>query len=391
MQFRLSSALATLVLFTFGCDASSTHSMTEPAQDAHVASDAGRTMRPNTDAELDLAVDGGALTDQFLTTDATTMDATTPSPSVDAMALTPDSSLPPPVCPGDSETSCSAICDTLIGCLVGEDCGGLDSESASELSASCVESCGFNSVTQELLCSDRNARCETILEELYEVDESLNALCNYDSSFSESQQNACRDICALTQRCANIQGADAEATQTCWYQCLRDGNYNALDCISNLACDANFLDGTQACLQGRIAYPPLITDCSGLCEHIGECDAGQTIPLTQSSSTCIDACSDALSTDAQIACSGLLSCDLTQASLDSCVSDNQDAPTCNMACRRILECANADNPFGVTENGLASCIADCENGSSQRERRCSFETPCGSDYVDNLRTCGMQP
>ena len=75
-------------------------------------------------------------------------------------------------------------------CLVGDGCLGIREDDRNGLLAACERTCGFNTATRNLLCNATPNDCSSILTSLYEADQTLNALCNFDDTFSEEPQNA---------------------------------------------------------------------------------------------------------------------------------------------------------------------------------------------------------
>ena len=386
--------LCLTLLSTVGCSSSSPDEINPPQQDGQIAdtpdasqdiADAIAYDQGIEDAQSPSADAGSTLQDGSMPADAF-LDQSVP----DAAIPQADSMLPPAACVNRPERSCTDICNQLTDCLVGDGCLGIQPQDQSQLLASCERSCGFNTNTRNLLCSAETLTCDEILDSLYESDEALNALCNYEESFSPEQQDNCRAICEHTASCTTQMGLESEPPQACRFQCLSAANYDALDCVTGVVCDERFEAAVQACVQGRRSFPPLITDCTTLCDEITSCSLDvETIFGETDNASCIDLCTSRLTTSASIACVGEKGCALTNGDVVDCIGAQIPAPDCRLTCLRILECTQMENPFGVTEQGLNNCTASCSMNASATQRSCTFELPCTENYSEALNACSM--
>jgi hypothetical protein len=335
--------------------------MTEPLSDAHL-SDMGVAQIPDMSAEV-----------------ADTM----------VTEMTPDAeppSLPGPC--GDNEAlTCAQLCETLTTCFSNSTCLGIGDGDQTALIEACVSNCAFNSSTRDILCQSEGDTCEVVLDRLFMADEALGTLCSGD--FTPEDREGCAQICLRTSECTDGGNAMLETEQSCRFQCLLQGAASVSECIAELACDDTFEARVQSCLQGRETQPPLLTNCAELCTQLGNCQVPpfDAISASTTQETCLQDCAIRLVTSASVACAGRLTCGLTLPLTQVCVEENLDAPSCEIGCLRILECSQASNPFGASNDQLQQCTSDCAERSTLDERRCSFEASCNPDFLQNFSNC----
>ena len=387
------------LILTVGCDSSSS--------DITLATPLDGMLNPTIDSgtivDGDLVQDGAVLdasaTDSELGIDAnnSTMPTadmgTTETDVAFADATTPvsDSMLPTPTCSERPERSCMDICTHLVDCLVGDGCLGIEDQDRASLMESCTQSCGFNTNTRRLLCASDMLACPSTLDTLYDSDETLNALCNFEDTFTQQQRDNCRNICQQSAACTRQMGLSTESAEACRFQCLSAGSYAAADCLSELTCDENFENAAQACLQDRMSYAPLLRTCEVLCGHLNACGS-DAVSIFGGNDTmaCVEACESQLTSAYSVACVGRLGCALSNEQVSQCGEAHRSSPGCELTCLSILECTQSENPFGVTPEVLQRCVSDCESSTTEAQRACSFDISCGENYATDLAACGME-
>ena len=88
------------------------------------------------------------------------------------------------------------------------------------------------------------------------------------------------DRFATTRPTVSLNQTTAGNTSILPFPMPQPGSYEAVECITNLECNADFERAAQACLQGRRTYPPLITDCATLCDALSSCDPDASSALS---------------------------------------------------------------------------------------------------------------
>ena len=379
----------TAISMLFGCDAKDSEPRSASLTDATL-SDATLSDAAIPDQIIDRGIDMARPSADAQVSDAANQPMTDMSTQVvDATVMTADAapSVIPGPCVDNQALTCTQICNTLTTCFAESTCLGFENGNQTTLIEACVSSCGFNSSTREILCQSDGDDCDVILERLFMADEALGTLCN--GNFTEEDQQACTDICARTSECTNGGSTMVETEQNCRFQCLLQGAASVSDCISALACNANFEGQVQACLQGRSPQPPLLTTCGELCEQLELCQPARLSAIGENTTpaNCVMECSTRLSTPASIACAGRLGCELTAPLAQSCADENVDTPSCEIGCLRVLECSGESNPFGASSEQLQQCVANCTSDSTDGERSCSFEVPCTSTFLEDFYNC----
>ena len=75
---------------------------------------------------------------------------------------------------------------------------------------------------------------------------------------------------------------------------------------------------------------------------------------------------------------GVKSCQTDRAAVMECIEQNT-APSCALLPTHT-ECSAAENPFGVTEGNMATCISECATSTTPTQRQCSFSTSCDPTF-----------
>ena len=305
--------------------------------------------------------------------------------SIQDTSMSPDATSP---CPDAPEQTCESLCEPFGSCLISANCLGLEMDDEPQLQTDCENTCGFNTGTRQVLCAhDTNLGCSALLEGLFQADQALDALCNPEGDYSQEQRTACREICQKSSDCNGTSDSIIDGTQTCDFQCLASGAFEYLECIRALECGPQFSLSLQACVQNRVSFEPLVTGCDTLCLALEECTPSRGSVFSEDPALeCVTACASRLETPAAIACAGLKGCALETDDIGQCQSENQNLPTCDLACRQVQACYAAENPFGVTAGALDECVESCQT-SDEQARTCSFSVACDEEFSANFESC----